>query len=55
MLRLQVILVSYRCLHLEDKFGFYETIVQLDLTSSRVDSVICNFVMLAITLSTGLV
>ena len=29
--------------------------MQLDLTSSRVDSVICNFATLSVTLSTGLV
>ena len=54
MVRLRLILVSYRCLYLENNFDFYERTVQLDLTSSRVDSVICNFATLSVTLSTGL-
>ena len=55
MVGLRLILVSYRCLYLENNFDFYERTVQLDLTSSRVDSVICNFATLSVTLSTGLV
>ena len=42
MVRLRLILVSYRCLYLENNFECYDIIVQLDLTSSRVDSDICN-------------
>ena len=55
MVRLRLILVSYRCLYLENNFDFYETTAQLDLTSSSIDSIICNFAMLSVTLSTGLV
>ena len=52
MVRLRQILVSYRCLYLEKNFDFYGTTV---VTPSRVDSVICNFATLAVTLCTGLV
>ena len=54
---LRLILVSYGFLYLEKNFDFYETILcnYIDLTSSRVDSIICNFAMLSVTLSTGLV
>ena len=55
MVRLRLILVSYRCLYLESNFDFYETTAQLDLTSSHVDSIICNFATLPVTLSNGLV